>query len=201
LSTLDAPAYEVLVRRAAKVVLEDALYPVRTTSCDPGEIGDSDAGLQVGGNMPLDATHQPRCDAGALRHDPVEASATAWTPSSSNEMCVIAIIIVITIAHEFVLCRIRVASPTRSIIVGAIGALIARIVVVDRHVLGDERLRFVTRCGRAVGAEQVFKPLEQEFATGNTGGRCSGMSEEAGRSSPAQGFRRCGRRIGRQGTG
>jgi len=46
LSTLDAPAYEVLVRRAAKVVLEDALYPVRTTSYDPGEIGDSDAGLQ-----------------------------------------------------------------------------------------------------------------------------------------------------------
>jgi hypothetical protein len=40
LSTLDAPAYKVLVRRAAKVVLEDALYPVRTTSDDPGEIGD-----------------------------------------------------------------------------------------------------------------------------------------------------------------
>ena len=70
LSTLDAPAYEVLVRRAAKVVFEDALYPVRTTSYDPGEIGDSDAGLQVGGNMPLDATHLPRCDIGALRHDP-----------------------------------------------------------------------------------------------------------------------------------
>src|SRR6266481_7266618 len=37
----------------------------------------------------------------------VEASATVWTPGSSNEICVIAIII----AHEFVLCRIRVASP------------------------------------------------------------------------------------------
>ena len=60
LSTLDAPAYEVLVRRAAKVVLEDALYPVRTTSYDPGEIGDFDTGLQVGGNMPLDAAHLPR---------------------------------------------------------------------------------------------------------------------------------------------
>jgi hypothetical protein len=70
LSTLDAPAYEVLVRRAAKVVLEDAPYAVRTTSYDPGEIGDSDAGLQVGGNMPLEATHLPRCDVGALRHDP-----------------------------------------------------------------------------------------------------------------------------------
>src|ERR1700693_4679396 len=78
----------------------------------------------------------------------VEAWATAWTPSSSNEICVIAIIS----AHEFVLCRIRVASPIRSIIVGAIRAVIAPIVIVDRHVLGDERLRFLTRCGRAVGA-------------------------------------------------
>src|ERR1700675_1863726 len=114
----------------------------------------------------------------------VAASATAWTPSSSNEICVIAVII---IAHEFVLCRIRVVSPTRSIIVGAIGPLIAPIVIVDRHVLGDERLRFVTRCGRAVGAEQVFKPVEQEFATGNTGSRCSGLPEEAGRSTPPPG--------------
>jgi len=70
LSTLDAPAYEVLVRRTAKVVFEDALHPVWTTSDDPGEIGDSDAGMQIGCNMPLDATHLPRCDAGALRHYP-----------------------------------------------------------------------------------------------------------------------------------
>jgi hypothetical protein len=69
LSTLDASAYEVLVRRAAKVVLEDALDPVRTASYDPGEIGDSDADLQVGGNMSLDATQLPRCDVGARRHD------------------------------------------------------------------------------------------------------------------------------------
>jgi hypothetical protein len=69
LSTLDTPAYEVLVRRAAKVVLEDALDPVRTASGDPGEIGDSDAGMQVGGNMPLDAAQLPRHHVGALRHD------------------------------------------------------------------------------------------------------------------------------------
>jgi hypothetical protein len=70
LSALDAPAYEVLMRRAAKIVLEDALDPVRTASYDRGEIGDADGGLQVGGNMPLDAAYLPRCEVGALRHDP-----------------------------------------------------------------------------------------------------------------------------------
>ena len=102
----------------------------------------------------------------------LDLDATAWTPSSSNEICVIAISIII--AHEFVLRRIRVASSIGSIIVGVTGPLI--IVIVDRHVLGDERLRFVAPCGRAVGTEQVFKPLEQEFDTGNTGSRRSACS-------------------------